>query len=130
MRRDFSPNEPDLLALTAALRRRLVALANGGEDYTCVMLQGAGNTANEAVLGTLVPRERKVLVVRNGHYGQRLVDIARAIGVPCTALEAPITEPVPSSVPMAVLAWSPIRLPRNWCPVSSGVPATSSRTGP
>jgi 2-aminoethylphosphonate-pyruvate transaminase len=105
MLRDFSPNEPDLLALTASLRRRLVALANGGDDYTCVMLQGAGNTANEAVLGTLVPRERRLLVVSNGHYGARLLEIARAIGVPCTALEVPITEPVaPEQVEAALAA--------------------------
>jgi 2-aminoethylphosphonate-pyruvate transaminase len=94
MLRDFGANEPDLVGLTAGLRRTLVGLANGGQDYTCVMLQGAGNTANEAVLGTLVPRDGKVLVVDNGHYGARLVEIARAIGVPCTALELPITEPV------------------------------------
>lgn len=94
MLRDFSPNEPELLGLTATLRRTLVGLANGGTDYTCVMLQGAGNTANEAVLGTLVPRDRKVLVVVNGHYGARLLEIARAIGVPCAALTLPITEPV------------------------------------
>jgi 2-aminoethylphosphonate-pyruvate transaminase len=94
MLRDFSPNEPELLGLTDGLRRSLVEIANGGEDYVCVMLQGAGNTANEAVLGTLVPRDRKVIVVNNGYYGARLVDIARAIGVPCAALELPITEPV------------------------------------
>jgi 2-aminoethylphosphonate-pyruvate transaminase len=94
MLRDFSPNEPELLGLTDGLRRRLVAIANGGENYTCVMLQGAGNTANEAVLGTLVARDKKVLVVNNGYYGARLLEIARAIGVPCAALELPITEPV------------------------------------
>ena len=94
MLRDFSPNEPELLGLTAGLRRRLVEIANGGDDYTCVMLQGAGNTANEAVLGTCVPRDRKVLVVNNGHYGARLLEIARAIGVPCTGLTLPITEPL------------------------------------
>jgi 2-aminoethylphosphonate-pyruvate transaminase len=94
MLRDFSPNEPELLGLTDGLRRSLVAIANGGEDYTCVMLQGAGNTANEAVLGTLVARDKKVLVVNNGYYGARLLEIARAIGVPCAALDLPITEPV------------------------------------
>jgi len=105
MLRDFSPNEPELLALTAGLRRRLVEIANGEQDHTCVMLQGAGNGANEAVLGTLVPRDRKVLVVNNGHYGARLLEIARAIGVPCTALELPITEPVrPEQVDVALAA--------------------------
>src|SRR5918995_3105286 len=92
MLRDYSPNEPELYALTASLRKNLVEIANGGNDYTCVMLQGAGNTANEAVLGTLVPRDQKVLVVNNGYYGARLVEIARAIGVPFTSLDLPITE--------------------------------------
>jgi 2-aminoethylphosphonate-pyruvate transaminase len=104
MLRDYSPNEPELFGLTASLRRSLVDLANGGEAYTCVMLQGAGNTANEAVLGTLVPRDRKVLVVNNGHYGARLVDIARAIGVPSTTLELPITLPVDPEQVEAILA--------------------------
>jgi 2-aminoethylphosphonate-pyruvate transaminase len=105
MLRDFSPNEPELFGLTASLRKELVDLANGGQDYTCVMLQGAGNTANEAVLGTLVPRERRLLVVNNGYYGARLVEIARAIGVPCVALDLPITEPVrPEQVETALAA--------------------------
>src|SRR3989441_12734276 len=47
-----------------------------------------------------------------------------------TLAPVPITVPVPSSVPIAVLAWSPIRLPRNCKPVSNRVPAISRRTGP
>src|SRR6267154_1750858 len=47
-----------------------------------------------------------------------------------TFAPVPITVPVLSSVPIAVLAWSPIRLPRNCKPVSSRVPASSSRTRP
>ena len=51
MLRDFSPNEPDLLALTAEMRERLVAIASGAGRYVCVPLQGVGNTANEACSG-------------------------------------------------------------------------------
>jgi 2-aminoethylphosphonate-pyruvate transaminase len=93
MLRDFSPNEPDLLALTAEMRERLVAIANGQDRYVCVPLQGVGNTANEATLGTLVPRERKLLIVSNGFYGERLKQIAGGIGLPFAALELPWTEP-------------------------------------
>lgn len=104
MLRDYSPNEPELLALTAELRRTLVELANGGEDYVCVPLQGTGNTANEATLGTLVPHEGKLLIVNNGHYGARLVEIAEAIGVPFATLDLPITEPVGAEQLDAALA--------------------------
>ena len=56
---------------------------HGRDRYVCVPVQGVGNTANEAALGSLVPRrERKLLVVDNGFYGARLSQIAGAIGVP------------------------------------------------
>jgi 2-aminoethylphosphonate-pyruvate transaminase len=93
MLRDFSPNEPDLLALTAEMRERLLALVDGGDRYVCVPLQGVGNTANEATLGTLVPRDRKLLIVSNGFYGERLKQIAGAIGLHVKALDLPWTEP-------------------------------------
>lgn len=104
MCRDFTPNEPDLLALTAEMRKRLVAIVDGGEDYACVPIQGVGNTANEATLGTLVPRERKLLIVNNGFYGERLREIAGAIGVPFATLDLPWTEPVTGAQVDAALA--------------------------
>ncbi len=94
MLRDYSLNEPEFLALTAELRTRLVELANGGDAYVGVPLQGTGNAANEATLGTLVPRERRLLIVSNGFYGERLKQIAPAIGLDALALDLPITQPV------------------------------------
>lgn len=107
MLRDFSPNEPDLLALTAEMRERLLAIVNGGDRYVCVPLQGVGNTANEAALGTLVPRARRLLIVNNGFYGERLKQIAGAIGVPFTALDLPWTEPASGEQLDAALAADP-----------------------
>jgi 2-aminoethylphosphonate-pyruvate transaminase len=102
--RDFTPNEPDLLALTADMRERLVAMVHGQDRYVCVPVQGVGNTANEAALGTLVAREKKLLIVDNGFYGARLRQIAGAIGVPFAALELPWTEPVTGAQLDAALA--------------------------
>jgi 2-aminoethylphosphonate-pyruvate transaminase len=102
--RDFTPNEPELLALTAEMRERLVRIVNGGDRYACVPLQGVGNTANEATLGTLVPRDRKLLIVNNGFYGVRLTQIAEGIGVPFAALDLPWTEPVTAAHLEAALA--------------------------
>ena len=46
MLRDFSPNEPELLALTRGCAEGWSRSRTAAQDYTCVMLQGAGNTAN------------------------------------------------------------------------------------
>jgi 2-aminoethylphosphonate-pyruvate transaminase len=40
-----------------------------------------------------VPRERKLLIVSNGFYGERLKQIAPAIGLTSRALELPLTQP-------------------------------------
>jgi 2-aminoethylphosphonate-pyruvate transaminase len=79
--------------LRAEIRRRVVRLANGEGEWACVPLQGTGNAANEAALGSLVPRDRRLLVVDNGFYGERLVEIARAIGLDVVRLDLPVTAP-------------------------------------
>ena len=120
MLRDFTPNEPDLLALTAEFRRTLVELVNGGRAYVCVPIQGTGNAANEATLGTLVPRDRRLLIVNNGFYGERLKQIAGAIGVPYAALDLPITEPVGAGAIDAALAADPSLSHLAVCHVDTG----------
>jgi len=93
MLRDLGLNEPAFLELSAEIRRRAVEIAGGGDDLTAVLLQGTGNAANEATLGTLVPRDHKLLVVKNGFYGERLDAIARGIGLDVETLELSVTEP-------------------------------------
>jgi 2-aminoethylphosphonate-pyruvate transaminase len=40
-------------------------------EFVCVPMQGRGTFAVEAMLGTLIPRDGKVLVLANGAYGLR-----------------------------------------------------------
>ena len=119
-RRDFTPNEPELLALTAEMRERLVGIVNGTDRYACVPLQGVGNTANEATLGTLVPRDRRLLIVNNGFYGVRLTQIAEGIGVPFATLDLPWTEPVTAAQLEAALAADPTISHAVVCHVDTG----------
>ena len=58
------------------------------------MLQGAGNTRQRGGARDAGGARSEGSGGQQRHYGARLLEIARAIGVPCTALELPITEPV------------------------------------
>ena len=62
-------------SMTASVCRDLSGIAHAGETHVCVPLQGSGTFAVEAALGTLVPRDGKVLVPNNGAYCQRIVRI-------------------------------------------------------
>jgi 2-aminoethylphosphonate-pyruvate transaminase len=66
--------------LTASVCRDLVGIVNAQDEHVCVPLQGSGTFAVEAALGTLVPKNAKVLVADNGSYCKRIVRILGYLG--------------------------------------------------
>lgn len=75
MQRDWGSRDAAFIELTARLRRRLTALAEAESEHVCVPLPGSGTSAVEAMLGTMVPRDGRALVMVNGAYGRRIVEI-------------------------------------------------------
>ncbi len=80
MLRDWGSRDHAFIEMTRRVRDGLVALAGGGERFTAVPIQGSGTFAVEAMLGTLVPRDGKALVLINGSYGKRIARILDIIG--------------------------------------------------
>jgi 2-aminoethylphosphonate-pyruvate transaminase len=79
--------------LTASVCRDLVAIVHGTQDHVCVPLQGSGTFAVEAALGTLVPRNGKVLVPDNGAYCKRIVRMLTYLGREAVVLTHDEQEP-------------------------------------
>lgn len=81
MLRDWGSWDDDFLGMTRELRRRLLAmLGQGAEQFDCVPMQGSGTFSVEAMLGSFVPRDGKVLVLANGAYGQRTAQTLACLG--------------------------------------------------
>jgi 2-aminoethylphosphonate-pyruvate transaminase len=93
MLRDWGSRDREFVALNARVRERLVRLAGGAGTHVCVPLQGSGTFAVEGMLGTLVPRAGRLLVLVNGAYGARMVRIARCHGREVVLLETPEDQP-------------------------------------
>ncbi|MCK0209927.1 2-aminoethylphosphonate--pyruvate transaminase [Starkeya koreensis] len=88
MLRDWGSWDADFRALTAELRRRLLAMIGDVDGaFECVPMQGSGTFCVEAMLGTLVPRQGKVLVLANGAYGLRAAQTLRALGRAHTVID-------------------------------------------
>ena len=94
MQRDWGSRDAEFIALNARIRERLTALAGAQDSHVCVPVQGSGTFAVEATVGTLLPRDGKMLVMVNGAYGQRIARICRIIGRACETIETP--EDVPN----------------------------------
>lgn len=86
MLRDWGSRDKQFIALNARIRDKLVQIAGGEGDYVCVPVQGSGTFAVEATLGTLLPRDGKILVLVNGAYGERMMKIAKYMGRSAIAL--------------------------------------------
>ncbi len=79
---DWGSRDVEFRSIISDIRNGLKEIANAGEEYECVLMQGSGTFAIEAALGSLVPRARtpKTLIVINGAYGQRAAKILDYIG--------------------------------------------------
>jgi len=89
MLRDVSTWDRDYNDIVQDVRRRLAQLATASNAYTAVLMQGSGTFAVEATLGSVIPRDGKVLILDNGAYGRRMVDIAARLGIAHVAIHQP-----------------------------------------
>jgi 2-aminoethylphosphonate-pyruvate transaminase len=80
MLHDWGSRDRRFIEINAAVRRRLVELAGAAGTHVAVPLQGSGTFAVEAMIGTLVPRHGKLLILVNGAYGKRMARIAACHG--------------------------------------------------
>ncbi|MGF1725000.1 2-aminoethylphosphonate--pyruvate transaminase [Photobacterium nomapromontoriensis] len=63
------------------IRHKLVNLATDRNGYTSVLMQGSGTASVEATIGSVIPKEGKLLVINNGAYGERIGLIAQRLGI-------------------------------------------------
>ncbi|MCY0094793.1 2-aminoethylphosphonate--pyruvate transaminase [Hoeflea ulvae] len=88
MLRDWGSWDGDFRAMTRSMCEQLVALAGDTKgEFTCVPMQGSGSFCVEALLGSFVPRDGKVLVLANGAYGLRAAETMRYLGRAFTLID-------------------------------------------
>jgi 2-aminoethylphosphonate-pyruvate transaminase len=84
---DIGHRETEFIEMLTRCRAKLnkVFGVRGG-DYTNVILTGSGTAANEALLSSYGPG-KKLLLLSNGEFGNRLIDLARCHDLDYTPLE-------------------------------------------
>ena len=85
MLRDWCTWDDDYnLEIVTPIREGLLQLASATQPklFTSVLMQGSGTFSVEAMIGSVVPGNGKLLVLANGVYGNRLGQIAAILKVP------------------------------------------------
>jgi 2-aminoethylphosphonate-pyruvate transaminase len=104
MLHDWGSRDKTFIETNARVREQLLAIVNAGDNHVCVPLQGSGTFVVEAVLGTVIPRRSKSLVLINGAYGKRMVRMLEIMGRDFASLETQEDAPPSAQALDAALA--------------------------
>ena len=97
MLRDLGSRDAEFLDIVREIRTRLLEIGGVAGSYEAVPMQGSGTFAVEAAVGSMIPRDGKLLVCVNGAYGRRLAVIAQRLTIDTVVLEFGETEPLDAS---------------------------------
>lgn len=90
---DICPREKEFAGLMKGLREDLVKIVQGDlNKYTSVLFCGSGTLNIDVCINSLLPEEKKVLIVNNGAYSTRAVEICQYYGLPYIDLRFPIDQ--------------------------------------
>ena len=90
---DICPREKEFGSLMKGIREDLVRIVHGDpEEYTSVLFCGSGTINIDVCINSLLPEGKKVLVVNNGAYSTRAVEVCQFYGLPHIDLKLPVDE--------------------------------------
>ena len=90
---DICPREKEFAGLMKGLREDLVRIVHGDlQKYTSVLFCGSGTLNIDVCLNSLLPEGKKVLIVNNGAYSTRAVEICEYYGLPHIDLKFPVNQ--------------------------------------
>lgn len=90
---DICPREQEFAGLMKGLRSDLLKVVHAPEDqYTSVLFCGSGTINIDICINSLVPEGKKVLVVNNGAYNTRAVEVCQMYHIPHIDLKSSVFE--------------------------------------
>lgn len=90
---DICPREAEFAGLMKGLREDLVRIVHGDlNKYTSVLFCGSGTINIDVCINSLLPADKKILVINNGAYSTRAVEICEYYGLPHIDLKFPLDQ--------------------------------------
>ncbi|HUS63646.1 MAG TPA: aminotransferase class V-fold PLP-dependent enzyme [Kofleriaceae bacterium] len=74
---DVCHRDSNFSELMVSLSGKLRRIFRGSAEHSVCLVTGSGTAAMECAIASVVPRDRKMLVIDNGAFGERLYEIGR-----------------------------------------------------
>ena len=92
---DICPRETEFAGMMKQMRLDILKTVHADPaKYTSVLFCGSGTLNLDVCINSLLPEEKKILVVNNGAYSSRAVEICQYYGIDYTELKLDFMHPV------------------------------------
>ena len=79
---DICPREKEFCHLMESVRNDLLKIINANkEKYATVLFGGSGTAVMDSVISSVIPKEKKLMILINGSYGDRMQKIAETYNI-------------------------------------------------
>src|SRR3989338_10200997 len=92
---DICHREAEFTQILQSIRLDLLKVVNAGDDYTSVLFTASGTGAIEACISSAVSLDKKIAIINNGSYGQRMIDIAKRYRLSVIEIAFGFDQPIP-----------------------------------
>ena len=90
---DICPREKEFSSMMKQMREDLVRIVHGDLDkYTAVLFCGSGTINIDICINSLLPADKKVLIINNGAYSTRAAEVCEYYNLPFIDLKFPVDE--------------------------------------
>jgi len=105
---DICPREKEFGEVMVQVSDDLVRIVHGEDaGYEAVLFCGSGSICIDASLSSFLPADSKALIVNNGAYSARAVEVCEYYGMPHVNLSLPIDRPIDPKAVAAALDDNP-----------------------
>lgn len=88
---DICPREKEFAAIMNDLEADLVKIVHGDPNvYAAVLFCGSGTICMDVCLNSLLPKDKKILIINNGAYSSRAAEICEYYQLPHINLKLPV----------------------------------------
>ena len=91
---DICPREKEFGDLMEWASNELTSIVADTNNYTTILFGGSGTAVVEAILTSVIPQDKSVLIVNNGAYGKRMCQIAERFDINHIEYKSSPIEPI------------------------------------
>ncbi len=91
---DICPREKEFVSVMREVEEGLLRIVHANpEEYAAVLFCGSGTINMDICLNSLLPENKKILIINNGAYSSRGAEICAYYGLPFINLKLPLDRP-------------------------------------